>query len=237
MSHSYVSSHPRARRLGEGVPVSTFPPSRIARTIAGQLWADVHSQHKLADGIFAFSCAGHGGVVAVIGVADLPDAAVQAARGQGLVELAVVVTRGRNTRIFTSHKYERASLIELASTNPDATLYELWIGEEDCGWATIIHSAPHALAGGIKAGYFADHVTIDDVNSSLTRWHPAFIAALENRTHYVHERFCWDQPRDESGRVRIRYDVRKLGSGEIVNSLPTREAALADANARERVAA
>jgi hypothetical protein len=143
-------------------------PSRIARTLAGQLWPDVQQQYRCIPGVYGFSCAGHGGLVAVIGVADLPEDAVNAAREAGKMEYAVAVSNGRGYKTYTSERYTPASLHEMAR-HPLCTLYELWVGEEDCDWATIAYAQPKVIAGGIKAGYFSEVCLTTSLATQLQR--------------------------------------------------------------------
>lgn len=42
--------------------MTSSKPVNCARRLAGQ-WGEVQRQHKLADGIWEFSCSGHGGIV------------------------------------------------------------------------------------------------------------------------------------------------------------------------------
>lgn len=122
-------------------------PSQAARTIAGAIWGEVQHQDKLAPGIYRFDTPGHGGIVAVIGQADLPENYVQAARDSGRVELMVTVKTGSHrTRSYTSERYTPESLRELhqranAGREGTAELQELWVGEEDCEYATILLAA------------------------------------------------------------------------------------------------
>jgi hypothetical protein len=157
--------------------MSKIAPSRVARTMAGALWPDVQFQHKVAAGIYGFSCAGHGGLVAVVGAANLPTAAVDVARECGKIELAVVAY-GRRTRVYTTAKYTAESLRKIAE-HPDAELFECWIGEEDCDWATIAYVAPEVIPGGIRAGYFSQSADETYVRECLERWNADYLAKID----------------------------------------------------------
>jgi hypothetical protein len=157
-------------------------PSRIARTIAGREWPDVQSQYKLAPGIFWFTCAGHGGAVAVIGTADLPEQAVQAARVCQLVELAVIEDLGGTTRTLSTSGqfYTRASLCEWATRSDRRTLVECWVGEEDCAWATLAMCSP-AMREGMERKMGCRPLSEREARETVERWHPEFLGALEQR--------------------------------------------------------
>ncbi len=61
----------------------TLDPASIARRIAGDVWGHpVLSFSELVPGVFT-ETPGHGGIVAILAVADLPERAVQAARVTG----------------------------------------------------------------------------------------------------------------------------------------------------------
>lgn len=125
----------------------------------------------LAKGIYNFSCAGHGGVIAVLGVADLPEHAIEAARKTGKIE--VVMVQGRRT--YTSEKYKAESLREHARANPSATLYEVWVGEEDCDWATILYASEKAREGAKKKGWT---VTDETILICLKNWNTDYLEAM-----------------------------------------------------------
>lgn len=153
-------------------------PSRIARTVAGRVWPDVQVQHKLAKGVFAFSCAGHGGVVAVIGEADLPDFAVQAAREAGLVETVVFQPVGRKTKIHGPSTHYRDLVYWGQANNFDSC--EVWIGEEDCDWATVLLHCPAAreVTQGSRH-WLAETIPASDCLGVCERWNADFLAACE----------------------------------------------------------
>jgi Asp-tRNA(Asn)/Glu-tRNA(Gln) amidotransferase C subunit len=159
---------------------SLTAPSALARTVAGQLWPDIHKQYKLGKGVFGFSCAGHGGIVAVVGSADLDPRHVEAARQRGMVELVAEVRRGSKTKRYSSSRYKRSDLEQLARAEPNAvTLTELWVGEEDCDWATILHGHQQLLEGAKQAGYLTASTTMEDVEETVQHWNERFLAALD----------------------------------------------------------
>jgi hypothetical protein len=143
---------------------------------ASREWPDVQRQVKIADGVYGFTCAGHGGIVAVIGVADLPEAAVQAARDAGRIEFAVF-DRGRalyssgGTYVTprTAPVYQQDSLREYAARRPDLESFEVWVAEEDCDWATVLY-ANDKLREAALGRYLAEGVTREDVEGCVLRW-------------------------------------------------------------------
>ncbi len=157
--------------------------SRIARAVAAREWPDVQRQAKIGRGVFGFSCAGHGGIVAVIGVADLPDAAVEAARAEGLTEF--VVFHGGKVYYTAGDGpapvYKREPLEAWAKDNPSADYFEVWVGEEDCAWATIVYADDSLRDGGVKGGYFSAGITREEVESSCFDWHPEYAGRLLGR--------------------------------------------------------
>ena len=55
-------------------------PASIAKHIAGETWGrPVEPFYQLVPGVFSAQTPGHGGIVAILAAADLPDLAVQAA--------------------------------------------------------------------------------------------------------------------------------------------------------------
>ena len=155
-------------------------PSRIARAVAGALWPDVQSQTCFAPGVYWFHCAGHGGCVAVIEAAELPAIAVDVARNCKKTELALFIDYGGQrrprTEIRTSVTYKADSLREAARTDRRCRLYEVWVGEEDCDWACLVHAAPSLIAAARKRLNWA--LTGEDVDSCLGRWNADFRDAL-----------------------------------------------------------
>lgn len=159
-------------------------PSRAARTVAGREWPQVQFQYRRAPGVFGFSCAGHGGIVAVLAVAELPDVAVSAARELGKTEFIVfapgeTMYSGGSPAGVRTPVYRRESLEQWAAASPRLPSFEVWVAEEDCDWSCLVLADPGLLDGGIKAGYFSSHLTIDDVRGNAQEWNPAFLAALE----------------------------------------------------------
>lgn len=157
------------------------PPSAVARRVAAALWPDVQRQEKLAAGVYDFSCAGHGGVVAVLGTADLPERAVDVARKHGLVGVvARAYAGGGRHRFYTGHRYGDEQLRELAAARPDAVeLSEVWVGEEDCDWATVALASPDVRETYAKRlGKSADDVH-RMAFESCQRWNEPFLADLD----------------------------------------------------------
>jgi hypothetical protein len=160
-------------------------PSRVARTVAAREWPDVQAQHKLGAGVFGFSCAGHGGIVAVIGVADLPEHAVELAREFGKTELVVFrpgeVLSTCNAQGDTPI-YKRDSLAAWSAQHPHYESFEVWVGEEDCDWSLIILANDALREGGIKARYFAETCTPEHVRDNARSWNPDFYERLTGET-------------------------------------------------------
>ncbi len=194
-------------------PVSTpgATPSRLARHIASRLWPDVQWQRKIAPGVFGFSSAGHGGVIAIVGEADLPEEHVAAAREVGLVE-GICVLRGRGTApgtrarvLSTAEGYPRERLVGLAEEEGDrATFFEAWVGEEDCDWATLFLASPALSDQAVAANWSSDAPTPEELRDLVQRNNERYLAALE--PGYVPQ---------EDGQIR-RYERRaaKLAAGE-----------------------
>lgn len=158
----------------------TAQPARIARAVAADLWPSVQNQQKIAAGVWWFSCAGHGGCVAVIGVAELPEIAVDVARARGKTELAIFIDYGAHhrprTQVRTSITYTEQGLRDLAARDARVTLFELWVGEEDCDWACIFHSASALIEPAARALGWT--LRADDVDGCVDRWNPEFRDAL-----------------------------------------------------------
>lgn len=166
--------------------MSNVTPSKIARAAASANWGPVQSQKTILPGVVGFDTAGHGGVVAVIGHCDIDDRLVQIARDLGFVEHVLVVAGSRRTQMFSSARYDLDWMLNYANTHTDGTLYEVWIGEEDCGWATIAYAQPKTIE---NAKYFSEHLTADDVRTSLVRWNDEFLARAEGRPEFVSYEF------------------------------------------------
>lgn len=156
------------------MPKTMPAPSAIARYLAGQLWPQVQFQKKVAKGIYGFTCAGHGGIVAVIGATNLGDHFIEAARTCKLTELVVVTPAGK----YSTHKYTPESLREYAETH-GYPIFECWVGEEDCDWATIIHAlSDDDFARAQTSGYFST-IDRDSVYESLRGWNERYLKALD----------------------------------------------------------
>jgi hypothetical protein len=149
-------------------------PSAVARAIAGKIWPDVQASYTLGRGVYGFTCAGHGGIVAVLGVADLPEDAVNAARKCGKTELVLKVPG----RYMTSEEYTRDSLEEYAASHR-WPIWEVWVGEEDCDWALIVLANDKLRLGGIASGYFSESATAQYARENAERWNPEYLAELE----------------------------------------------------------
>lgn len=145
-------------------------PSSVARRIAGALWPDVQFQRRVARGVYGFSCAGHGGLVAIVGEAPFTEEQVERFREAGRTELVVY----RPGRSFTSIQYTQASLREWAETY-GAELYEAIVGEEDCDWALLCYENDDIRTGAIAAGYLSEGVTPETVRSSVETWSPRWL--------------------------------------------------------------
>lgn len=162
-------------------------PSRVARTVAAALWPQVQSQYRCAPGVYGFSCAGHGGLIALLEwnseptAAELSPEAIAAARAEHKTEFVAFVSNGRGFKSYTSATYTVESLRKLAEW-PWTHLFEVWTGEEDCDWATLCYASPKILTGAIKAGYLSEGVTREDVRGNLQRWNPDFLALMEGAT-------------------------------------------------------
>jgi hypothetical protein len=64
--------------------MASHDPASIARHIAGDAWGrPVSSCGQLTPGVFAAHTPGHGGIVAILAAADLPELAVRTARQTG----------------------------------------------------------------------------------------------------------------------------------------------------------
>ena len=90
-------------------------PSRIARYVAAKEWPEVQSQRKVARGVYRFSCAGHGGLVAVLPEAEAViehPLALRAFHAAGMVVEVGVIERGRSKQWFYGPEYTEASWTE-----------------------------------------------------------------------------------------------------------------------------
>ena len=144
--------------------------SRIARRVAGALWPDVQQQRKVAPGTFGFSCAGHGGLVAVVGQAPFTDEQVQRFRDHGRVELAAF----GNGRSFTTVTHLEAG-IRVWAAQPGVELYEVIVGEEDCDWALLAYESDEIREGLSAGGYFSAPITSAEVLETVEHWNPRWL--------------------------------------------------------------
>jgi hypothetical protein len=151
---------------------SKLTPSRIARLIASQMWPDVQRQERIAPGVYWFSCAGHGGCVAVRGVADIDDQAWHLANEYRMTA-AVAYEHGK---LKSSLRYNGAQVRAFEGS------VEVWIGEEDCDWATI-YQAHNDIERLIRVSV-AKGMTLDAdyVAASCKQWNPDFYTALTGET-------------------------------------------------------
>jgi hypothetical protein len=158
-----------------------IPPNELARTLAGALWPDVQGQERIAPGVYWFSCAGHGGAIAHLPTAGLPDEAVCVAREFGLIELVATVDNGRASRRYTTVTYTSASLRDLAKRAPGAVaLHEFWVGEEDCDWATLAISSD-AICEGLARGRWKKDTAASArayAFENAQRWNEPFLARV-----------------------------------------------------------
>jgi hypothetical protein len=180
------------RRLELGPPPEKprTSASRVARTVAAQLWPDVQDQTQLAPGIFNFSCAGHGGVVAVLGAAELDPEAIAAARQHGLTQHVLLQrtgnrfnrSRGKTEpryKLKSDLRFDLESMKAAAEHDPQSQLVEVWVGEEDCDWATIAYCSPAMRAGQVKKlGAGGRYVSQRGAEECLERWNPEFLAMV-----------------------------------------------------------
>lgn len=149
-------------------------PSRVARAMAAATWPDVQHQTKLGPGVFDFSCAGHGGIVAVLNAANFPPEVVEVAREHGKTELIVYGFGG----FSTTERYTRESLAEWADAH-GFPQWEVWIGEEDCDWALLVVADP-TLAGPMARGWRKTPAEVAQyARENAERWNPDVLAALD----------------------------------------------------------
>lgn len=157
------------------------PPSQLARNLAERLWPDVQSQMQLAPGVYDFSCAGHGGVIAILDHANFPERNVKAARDLGFTELIGVQRVSANRRRFYatvgSNAYTRESIEKAAAAHPSFKVFEAWVGEEDCDWATIFYSDPKLIDKANAKGW---GVSEKIVRNCLVNWNERFLAEVED---------------------------------------------------------
>lgn len=133
----------------------TLNPSQVAKTIAAQTWGEVQSQTRLCPGVYSFSSAGHGGLVAVIEHAPgLPDEAVEAARATGRLGRMFVVHNRPRRQFCWEANYDSAELekhiAHCRAIGIRVKTFTCWIAEEDLEYATILCSSEPARLGYAK---------------------------------------------------------------------------------------
>lgn len=169
-------------------------PSAIARRIAASYWPEVQTSHKITNGIFEFTCAGHGGIVAIIDATDqgiLPEASVAAAQRAGLVIEYVVYRSGRTTKVATSYRIREDEWdMWVAYINDRGDLIQrgrAWVGEEDCEWSTIVIASPAMQDAYVESRRGQITVPFEQWKAEFTnyprecaqRWHPEYVADLD----------------------------------------------------------
>lgn len=159
---------------------TALTPSRIARAYAASAWPDVQSQTKLAPGVFDFSCAGHGGTVAVLDFADLPAELVALARKHSKTEY--VGLHGRS--LITSEQYTRETFERMREHG--MPVFEVWAGEEDCDWSLIALASERicaAMAEKMRDG--SPMATADGMHTyaleNAARWNPGYLRDVAER--------------------------------------------------------
>jgi hypothetical protein len=152
------------------------------------MWPDVQKQDKVTKGVYTFMSAGHGGLVAVLDAADLPADAVTAARATGgLIYTVAVARHGRSVRMYSTVPgdsrnscFTREALEQFAANNPGrVTLHDVWVGEEDCGWATLALVSSDIRDGLIRLGAAAGSVTGDAPYTCVQRFNEEFLVAYD----------------------------------------------------------
>ena len=149
------------------------PAATIARSVAAAMWPTVQRQRKLTRGAFEFSCAGHGGIVALVDQLDITPEILEAARQTGRIALVGRFNLGRRTQTTcTAAGYNRASVETNAERYPaHSELREVLIAEDDCEWATLALVSP-----AIRAAF---NVTEADAREVADRYFPDFVAAID----------------------------------------------------------
>lgn len=177
--------------------MSNVTPSSIARRIAQRMWPDVQEQKKLTAGVYEFESAGHGGMVAILNNAQLPENAVEAARKLGMVDIYAVVRTGarRTTLTLESEYWSEESRVEYLlwlnrAKNAGRLLAygEVWVGEEDCAWAPLVVSSPTLHEAWLRSR--SNEQTSPEQIEALaryprencSRWNKDFLAELEGST-------------------------------------------------------
>ena len=171
----------------EALPAAAWSAAgRIAARVAGAAWGEVQNQGKLARGVFEFHTAGHGGIVAVLDTARIDPRFVDVARACGLTEWWVEVPRGLarysdGSKRWVGH-YIRGPFAEKppASESPEAfprRYVEVWGGEEDCDYATILLACRAARIGYWKRRW-SGTPSEEDIRACVERWRPTFLTEV-----------------------------------------------------------
>jgi len=106
--------------------------------VAAAEWhGPVQDQQMMAKGVYSFSTPGHGGIVAIVGVAELTPESLAAARATGRIGLYVSIGGKSHS---TSQGFTREGLADWIERNSrfEAVQIEYWAGEEDCEYATVM---------------------------------------------------------------------------------------------------
>lgn len=158
--------------------LTLIAPSRLARRVAEHEWPQVQQQTKMAPGIFGFSSAGHGGMVGIIPKADFTEPHLTEARRHGEVHQYVILKPRyrRGVQIYgPAHHYSKPELANAIGHADVAEVVEVFIGEEDCGWALVAAASPavHSKPGNGK--YLAEGLDIAaHADASIRDWAPFF---------------------------------------------------------------
>lgn len=176
-------------------PPAWSAPSRVAARVARVSWGELQREHKLAQGVYQLETAGHGGVVAIIGVAPLEERWIVAARSAGLVERWCETPRG-----LVHYSDGRQAWLGRRLVGPLAAddwrlarwaagqswprrIVEAWVGEEDAAFATIMLACPAARRGMAKvmtdpARWLERYAGDERWLEIVQRWHPEFLRAV-----------------------------------------------------------
>lgn len=145
-------------------------PSTIARHVANCEWPDVQSQKKIADGVFWFTSAGHGGCVALLN--RFGEDEQKALRTAGKTQVVMINPAGK--RCWYGGRFD----FQQSFYEPQGyTFVEVVVGEEDCDWACIF-LADTSLIEKANVALGGHPWTVKDVAQCCYRWNPAFAAEL-----------------------------------------------------------
>ena len=170
------------------------PPSALARRIASLTWPNVQHSYRLAPGVYEHICAGHGGIVALEGAADIPADIFDLAARHHLVHQYVLTRSGRRSHLSLARHHTPdiwATWCERPAVR-EATIARgrVWIGEEDADWATIIATTPalnrawiNSRTGGNPQGDPGVAELAGAARANLERWNPTFLAELDTLLH------------------------------------------------------